>query len=200
MKHSILPVLEDIKNGIPVIIVDSMDRENEGDLMIAGQCANIKNIAFMCRHGRGIMCLPATGELLDKLDIPLMVANSTDPFNTAFTVSIDAAENITTGVSASDRVETIKVMVNPTSIPTDLNRPGHLFPLRARERLLIDRRGHTESSVTLTNMLGFTPLAVISEIMNDDGTMARLPELRILGATHGLKILSIEELCAALEI
>ena len=195
MQRNLLPIIEDIQHGRPIIIVDGMDRENEGDLMIAAEMATTFNIAFMCRYGRGIMCLPTSGEVLDRLEIPMMVQNSTDPLQTPFTISVDAAVGVTTGVSASDRVETMKVLTNSLSIPTDLARPGHLFPLRARPGLLTERRGHTEASVTLVNMLAFAPVAVISEIMNDDGTMARLPELRVFAAYHRLKILSIDDLC-----
>ena len=136
-KKNVKLALDDIKAGVPIIIVDDFDRENEGDLMIAAEKATIENIAFMCRYGRGIMCLPVSGELLDKLDIPMMVQNSTDPLNTPFTVSVDAKAGVTTGVSAGDRLATIKAMLDPTSNPEDLTRPGHLFPLRARDRLLL---------------------------------------------------------------
>jgi len=188
--------LEDIYSGFPIIVVDDFDRENEGDLMIAGIKATVENIAFMCRHGRGIMCLPTSGEILDRLNIPMMVEreDSTDPLETPFTVSVDAIEGITTGVSASDRVKTIQEMCHPLSRAEDLQKPGHLFPLRARSNLLEDRQGHTEASVTLMRMLGYTEVAVISEIMNDDGTMARLPELQVLAAEHRLHIISIEEI------
>ena len=166
-KKNVQYALNDIRTGWPVIIVDDFDRENEGDLMLAGIKASRDNIAFMCRWGRGIMCLPASGEWLDRLQIPQMVSDSTDPYNTAFTVSVDAIEGISTGVSASDRVKTIHDMCNPMTQPEDLARPGHLFPLRARDNLLLDRRGHTESSVTLLEILGVAPVAVIAEIMND---------------------------------
>ena len=194
-KQNVQYALNDIRTGWPIIIVDDFDRENEGDLMLAGARASRDNIAFMCRWGRGIMCLPSSGEWLDRLQIPQMVANSTDPYNTAFTVSVDAKEGISTGVSASDRVKTIRVMCKPTTQPEDLVRPGHLFPLRARDNLLLDRRGHTESSVTILEILDFAPVAVISEIMNDDGSMARLPELRRMAEEHRLQIVSIEDIC-----
>ena len=198
LRHAI----EDIYSGFPIIIVDDFDRENEGDLMIAGIRATKENIAFMCRYGRGIMCLPMSGEVLDHLDIPMMipVEDSTDPLNTPFTVSVDSLQGISTGVSASDRVKTIEVVCNSSSKPNELARPGHLFPLRARDNLLADRQGHTEASVALTRMLGYTEVAVISEIMNDDGTMARLPELQVLAAEHQLHIISIEEVIEELGI
>ena len=198
LRHAI----EDIYSGFPIIIVDDFDRENEGDLMIAGIRATTKNIAFMCRYGRGIMCLPTSGEILDRLEIPMMVPveNSTDPLDTPFTVSVDALWNITTGVSAADRVETIATVCEPNAAPEDLARPGHLFPLRARDNLLEDRQGHTEASVALTRMLNYTEVAVISEIMNEDGTMARLPELQVLAAEHQLHIISIEEIIKELGI
>ena len=197
-KQNVQYALNDIRTGWPVIIVDDFDRENEGDLMLAGAKASRDNIAFMCRWGRGIMCLPASGEWLDRLQIPQMVQDSTDPYNTAFTVSVDAKEGISTGVSASDRVKTILVMCNSTTQPEDLTRPGHLFPLRARDNLLLDRRGHTESSVTILEIMDFAPVAVISEIMNDDGSMARLPELERMAAQHRLQIVSIEDICEEL--
>lgn len=199
MIERIQKALIDIDRGKPIIIVDDFSRENEGDLMIAGPCATLSNIAYMCRWGRGIMCLPTTKEVLDRLAIPMMVENSTDPLNTPFTVSVDAKYNIATGVSAADRVETIKVMCDPTSKPDHLVRPGHLFPLRARDRLLEARRGHTEASVTLLRMLDMQPVAVISEIMNDDGTMARLPELQVMARHHDLLIISIDDIVSALE-
>lgn len=188
--------LGDIYSGFPIIIVDDFDRENEGDLMVAGVKATEENIAFMCRHGRGIMCLPASGEILDSLDIPMMVErkDSTDPLETPFTVSVDAIKGISTGVSAADRVETIRTMCHPFSEPEDLARPGHLFPLRARSNLLEDRQGHTEASVMLMKIMGYTEVAVISEIMNDDGSMARLLELQVLAAEHRLHIISIAEI------
>lgn len=188
--------LEDIYSGFPIIIVDDFDRENEGDLMIAGVKATIENIAFMCRHGRGIMCLPTSGEILDRLEIPMMVPveDSNDPLETPFTVSVDAIEGITTGVSASDRVKTIQEMCHPESRAADLQKPGHLFPLRARDNLLEDRQGHTEASIALMRMLGYMEVAVISEIMNEDGSMARLPELEVLAGEHELHIISIAEI------
>ena len=192
-------ILADLRAGKPIIIVDDFARENEGDLMIAGEYATVENIAFMARWGRGIMCLPCEGWLLDELAIPMMIPPdlATDPFQTAFTVSVDAKTGITTGVSAADRVRTIQVMLSPTSKPTDLARPGHLFPLRARKGLLKDRQGHTEASVTLTKMMSTYPLAVISEIMNDDGSMARMPELGVLAEEHKLLIISIPEIIEA---
>lgn len=199
-KKNIRWALDHIKDGVPIIIVDDFDRENEGDLMIAADKATVENIAFMCRYGRGIMCLPVSGELLDKLDIPMMVQDSTDPLNTPFTVSVDAKAGVTTGVSAGDRLATIKTMLDPTSKPEDLTRPGHLFPLRARDRLLLERRGHTEVSVVLTKILDMTPLAVISEIMSFDGSMSRLPELDILSTRHNLQMISIEDICEELNI
>lgn len=198
LRHTI----EDIYSGFPIIIVDDFDRENEGDLMIVGIRATIKNIAFMCRYGRGIMCLPMSGEILDRLEIPMMipVEESTDPLNTPFTVSVDSRHAITTGVSAADRVETIRTVCNSLTQPEDLARPGHLFPLRAQDNLLEDRQGHTEASVALTRMLGYVEVAVISEIMNEDGTMSRLPELQVLAAEHRLHIISIEEVIEELGI
>ena len=199
-KQNVKWALDDIIAGTPIIIVDDFNRENEGDLMIAAEKATVENVAFMCRYGRGIMCLPVSGELLDRLDIPMMVQNSTDPLNTPFTVSVDAKEGVTTGVSAGDRLATIKTMLNPLSRPEDLTRPGHLFPLRARDKLLTERRGHTEASVVLTKILDMMPLAVISEIMNFDGSMSRLPDLDKLSFRHDLQMVSIEDICEELNI
>ncbi len=191
--------LNDIRTGWPIIIVDDFDRENEGDLMIAGGKATIQNIAFMARYGRGIMCLPSTGALLDKMNVPMMVTDSTDPYNTPFTISVDAVNGISTGVSAHDRVQTIKIMCEAKD-PKKLSRPGHLFPLRARDNLLLDRRGHTESSVTLLEILDYDPVAVIVEVMNDNGSMSRLPELETLASEHRLQIVSIKDICDELGI
>lgn len=195
-------VLRDIERGTPIIVVDDYERENEGDLMIAGEQATIETIAFMARRGRGIMCLPTEGWLLDSLKIPLMVPSelATDPYQTAFTISVDAKEGISTGVSASDRMRTINVMLDPLAEPSELARPGHMFPLRARDGLLADRRGHTEASITLMKILEYYPLAVISEIMNDDGSMARLPELEVLANQFNLQILSIEDIVKELKL
>ncbi len=192
--------LADIAAGWHVIVVDDYDRENEGDLILAGAKVTQQSIAFMMRWGRGIMCLPTDGAILDRLKIPPMVENSTDPYNTAFTVSIDAAEGITTGVCAYDRVKTISKMVDPESTPQDFARPGHLFPLRAQDNLLLDRRGHTEASVTLMKVLSLEPVAVISEIVNNDGSMARMPELTEMGKDKGIRIISIEEISRGLGI
>lgn len=196
MNINLYSCLDDICAGRPIILVDSKDRENEGDLMIGGNFVTVQNIAFMARYGRGIMCVPCAGYVLDRLKIPMMVPpdKATDPFKTPFTVSVDARRGITTGVSATDRVETIKIINNPFSEPDDLVRPGHLFPLRARDGLLDERRGHTEGSVTLMNFLNKYPIAVIVEIMNDDGTMARMKDLEKLATQHNLNILSIEEI------
>jgi 3,4-dihydroxy 2-butanone 4-phosphate synthase/GTP cyclohydrolase II len=199
-KQNVKWALDDILAGTPIIIVDDFTRENEGDLMIAAEKATIENIAFMCRYGRGIMCLPVSGYLLDRLEVPMMVQNSTDPLDTPFTVSVDAKKGVTTGVSAGDRLATIKTMLDPAAKPEDLTRPGHLFPLRARDKLLLERRGHTEVSVVLTKILGMVPLAVISEIMNFDGSMSRLPNLDKLAYRHDLQMVSIEDICEELNL
>jgi 3,4-dihydroxy 2-butanone 4-phosphate synthase / GTP cyclohydrolase II len=196
MNTNLYACLDDICAGRPIILVDSMERENEGDLMIGADFATVENIAFMARYGRGIMCVPCAGHVLDLLKIPMMVPpdKATDPFKTPFTVSVDARHGITTGVSAADRVETIKILNCPLSGPNELVRPGHLFPLRARDNLLRERCGHTEGSVTLMRMLDRYPVAVIVEIMNDDGTMARMNDLEKMAVQHSLNILSIEEI------
>lgn len=196
MNVNLYACLDDICAGRPIILVDSKERENEGDLMISASAATVENIAFMARYGRGIMCVPCAGYVLDRLKIPMMVPvnQATDPFKTPFTVSVDARYKITTGVSAADRVETIKVLSNPFAEPDELVRPGHLFPLRARDRLLDERRGHTEGSVALMKFLSKYPVAVIVEIMNDDGTMSQMDDLEKLSIQHNLNILSIEEI------
>ncbi len=183
-----------LRDGQPIIVVDDYDRENEGDLLLAGSKATVESIAFMARHGRGIMCLPTAGSILDRLNIPQMVQNSTDPLDTAFTVSVDARNGISTGVSASDRIKTINVMIDPMSQPEDLTRPGHLFPLRARANLLGERQGHTEAAVSLMLLLSLPPVAVIAEIMEDDGSMSRLPELRKMSEEFDIPILAIEDI------
>lgn len=187
-------VLHHIKTGVPVIVVDDYDRENEGDIVIAASLASYGNINFTAKNARGIMCLASSGEILDRLEVPMMVENSTDPLQTPFTVSVDASRGITTGVSVADRLKTIAVMVDPHSTPDDLIRPGHLFPLRARDGLLNDRKGHTEGSVTLMRLAELPEVAIICEIMNDDGTMARMHDLELFAQEHGLAIISIREI------
>src|SRR5947209_8842526 len=178
------------QRGQLVIIVDDEDRENEGDLCVAAEKVTPEAINFMAKHGRGLICLALTEERCQELDLPLMVENNTSNYGTAFTVSIEARGRVTTGISAHDRSETVRVAIDPKSRPADLLRPGHIFPLRAKKGGVLKRAGQTEASVDLAAIAGMTPAAVICEIMKDDGTMARLPDLHEFSARHGLKILS----------
>ena len=188
--------LEAFRFGQSVVVVDDENRENEGDLICAAQFATPTMINFMAVEARGLICLAMTGERLDTLDLPLMVRKNTDSNQTAFTVSIDAAKHLgtTTGISAEDRARTIQIAINPTSSPEDLTRPGHVFPIRAKEGGVLKRAGHTEAAVDLCRLSGLTPAGVICEIQNPDGTMARLPELREYAKKHNLKLISIADL------
>jgi 3,4-dihydroxy 2-butanone 4-phosphate synthase/GTP cyclohydrolase II len=188
--------LADIQSGRAVVVVDDENRENEGDVICAAQFATPEMINFMAVEARGLICLAMTGERLDALDLPLMVTNNTDPNQTAFTVSIDAspALGISTGISAEDRAKTIQVAINPNTLPADLRRPGHIFPLRSREGGVLKRAGHTESAVDLAHMAGLYPAGVICEIQNPNGSMARLPDLVDYARQHNLKIISIADL------
>ncbi len=193
---SIEAALNDIKAGRSVVVVDDENRENEGDLICAAQFATPDMINFMAVEARGLICLAMTGDRLDTLDLPLMVSKNTDSNQTAFTVSIDAHPRlgVTTGISADDRARTIQVAINPDSKPDDLNRPGHIFPLRARQGGVLKRAGHTEAAVDLSRLAGLHPSGVICEIQNDDGSMARLPELISYAKKFDLKIISIADL------
>ncbi len=186
----------DLKAGRAIVVVDDENRENEGDLVCAAQFATPDLINFMAVYARGLICLALTGARLDELDLPLMVTNNTDSNQTAFTVSIDATSSVgvTTGISAEDRARTIQVVLNPATRPTDLRRPGHIFPIRAREGGVLKRAGHTEAAVDLSRLAGLYPAGVICEIQNPDGSMARLPELIEYARTHQLKIISIADL------
>ena len=175
-----VPVEQAIKavhEGRLIIIVDDEDRENEGDLMVAAEKVTPDIINFMAKHGRGLICLPLTKERLKELDLPLMVADNTASFKTAFTVSIDAKKGVSTGISAHDRSHTIQVAMDPNTKPSDLARPGHIFPLEAKDGGVLERAGQTEASIDITRLAGLKPAAVICEIMNEDGTMARMPQL-----------------------
>ncbi|MGZ7032391.1 MAG: bifunctional 3,4-dihydroxy-2-butanone-4-phosphate synthase/GTP cyclohydrolase II [Thermoanaerobaculia bacterium] len=182
------------RQGGLVIIVDDEDRENEGDLCIAAEKITPEAINFMATHGRGLICLALTEERCNELDLPLMVENNTSPYGTAFTVSIEARGRVTTGISAKDRSETVRVAIDPKTRPHDVLRPGHIFPLRARKGGVLKRAGQTEASVDLASISGMMPAAVICEIMNADGTMARLPDLREFAVQHGLKIISVADI------
>ena len=190
---SIPEAIEDIKAGKFVIVVDDEDRENEGDLVMAAEKVTPQAINFMARYGRGLICMPVTGERLDALRIPMMVANNTSKFTTPFSVSVEAREGTTTGISAADRARTVQVMVDPDSRPEDILMPGHLFPLRAREGGVLVRAGQTEATVDLARMAGLRPAGVLCEIMNEDGTMARMPQLEVFAKKHGLKIISVAD-------
>ncbi|KAA0259315.1 bifunctional 3,4-dihydroxy-2-butanone-4-phosphate synthase/GTP cyclohydrolase II [Deferribacter autotrophicus] len=190
--------IEEVKKGKMIILVDDEDRENEGDLVVAAQFVTPETINFMAKYGRGLICLALTSKRCDELNLPLMVnenSNSTK-FGTAFTVSIEAKEGVTTGISAYDRARTIQVAIDPKTRPEDLARPGHVFPLRARDGGVLVRAGQTEGSVDLMKLAGLYPAAVICEIMNDDGTMARMPQLIEFAKRHNLKILTIADLIA----
>ncbi len=183
-----------IARGELVIVVDDADRENEGDLIMAAERITPEAMAFMIRHTSGVICMPLEGERLDALQLPLMVANNTEVQRTAFTVSVDARVGTTTGISAPDRAATIKALLDPVTRPDDLARPGHIFPLRYREGGVLKRAGHTEASVDLARLAGCYPAGVLAEVTNDDGTMARLPELEKFAAEHNLQLISIADL------
>ncbi|MFH1217531.1 MAG: bifunctional 3,4-dihydroxy-2-butanone-4-phosphate synthase/GTP cyclohydrolase II [Pseudomonadota bacterium] len=191
---SIEEVIEDIRSGKMIILVDDEDRENEGDLYMAAQMATPEAINFMATHGRGLICLTLTPEHLERLKLPMMVQNNQSPFETAFTVSIEARHGVTTGISAADRARTIQAAVSPDVKPEDLVSPGHVFPLRARRGGVLVRTGQTEGSVDLSRLAGLTPAGVICEIMNEDGTMSRMPDLEVFAEKHGLKIATIADL------
>lgn len=193
---SIEEIIEDIKAGKPVILVDDENRENEGDLIIAAEMATPEAINFMAKDGRGLICLPMERSIADRLGLELMGRGDNTHHRTAFTVSIEAKEGVTTGISAADRAHTIKTAIDPASSKDDIATPGHVFPLLARDGGVLVRAGHTEAAVDLAKMAGFSGAGVICEIMNDDGTMARLPDLIGFAQRHGLKIGSIESLIA----
>jgi 3,4-dihydroxy 2-butanone 4-phosphate synthase/GTP cyclohydrolase II len=186
--------LEDFRAGKMLVVVDDEDRENEGDLTMAAGLVTPEAINFMATHGRGLICLALSAERCDQLGLPLMSAQNTSRFGTAFTESIDALEGVTTGISAADRSHSIRVAMDPKTTPRDLARPGHIFPLRAREGGVLVRAGQTEAAVDLARMCGLEPGGVICEIMNADGSMARVPHLREFCAHHGLKMISVAEL------
>src|ERR1700736_6725257 len=186
--------IEEIRAGRMIIIVDDEDRENEGDLMLAAEKVTPEAINFMAKYGRGLVCLTLTEERLDHLRVGPMTAENTSNYGTAFCEAIDAREGVTTGISAYDRARTIKVAIDPATRPADLARPGHVFPLRARKGGVLVRAGQTEASVDLARLAGLVPAGVICEIMRDDGTMARVPDLIEFCATHGLKLLTVAEL------
>src|SRR5687768_8490787 len=186
--------IEEIRHGRMIIIVDDEDRENEGDLVCAAELVTPEIISFMAIHGRGLICLPLTEERCDELQLHPQTVDNTSNMGTAFTISIEARAGVTTGISAADRAKTILTAVDPQSKASDLARPGHVFPLRAKRGGVLVRVGQTEASVDIARIAGLAPAAVICEIMNDDGTMARMPELEVFAQKHGLKIVSVAEL------
>ena len=186
--------IEEIRAGRMVIVVDDEDRENEGDLTLAGELATPEAINFMIRHGRGLVCVAMTPERLDELAIPLMVAENTARYGTAFCVSVEAKHRVSTGISAADRASTVLALVDPKTRPADLARPGHMFPLRSQKGGVLKRAGQTEAAVDLARMAGLYPAGVICEVMNEDGTMARVPQLEPFARRHGLCMISIADL------
>ncbi len=187
-------VLEDIRAGKMVIVIDDEDRENEGDLTMAAELVTADDINFMATYGRGLICLPMAGEIIDKLEIPDMATHNSARMNTAFTASIEAKDGITTGISTADRAHTCRVAVDPATGPDDLVMPGHIFPLRARPGGVLQRAGQTEAAVDLARLAGMTPAGVICEIMNEDGTMARVPDLEKFSEQHGVKLVTTAQI------
>lgn len=194
MLSSIPEILEELRAGCQIILVDDEDRENEGDLVLAAEKVTADHINFMARYGRGLICMPMPAADLERLDLPPMTRRNTAPLNTAFHVSFEAARGVSTGISAGDRARSVAVACDPKTTADDLVRPGHMFPLCAREGGVLVRAGQTEGSVDLMRLAGLRPASVICEIMNDDGTMARMPELEIFAKEHNLKICSIQDL------
>lgn len=192
--NTIDEAIDDIANGKIVILVDDEDRENEGDLCMAAEKVTPQAINFMARYGRGLICLSLTPERVEELNLPMMTDDNTSPFGTAFTVSIEAKRGVTTGISVADRAKTIQTAINPKTRPEDLARPGHVFPLKARPGGVLQRAGQTEGSVDLARLARLYPSGVICEIMNDDGTMARVPELMEFAKKHNLKVVTIKDL------
>ncbi|RMT19979.1 3,4-dihydroxy-2-butanone 4-phosphate synthase [Pseudomonas amygdali pv. lachrymans] len=187
-------IIEDYRLGKMVLLVDDEDRENEGDLLLAADCCSAQAISFMAREARGLICLTLTDEHCQRLGLEQMVPSNGSVFATAFTVSIEATTGVTTGISAADRARTVQAAVNPHAVPEDLVQPGHIFPLRARDGGVLTRAGHTEAGCDLARMAGFSPASVIVEVMNDDGTMARRPDLELFAEKHGIRIGAIADL------
>ena len=192
---SVEQAVDDIRSGKIVIVVDDEDRENEGDFVLAAEFVTPEIINFMAKYGRGLICVPMLGEPLERLELDLMVQRNTARHSTAFTVSVDI-DNGGTGISAADRAATVQALVDPETQPADLARPGHIFPLRAQEGGVLVRAGQTEASVDLARMAGVTPAGIVCEIMNDDGTMARMPQLEVVAFEHGLNIVSVAQIIA----
>lgn len=188
--------LDTLRNGRGVMVLDDENRENEGDMIFAAETMTVRQMALTIRHGSGIVCLCITEDRRQQLDLPMMVTNNSSQFQTAFTVSIEAARGVTTGVSATDRLSTIRAAIADNAKTSDLNRPGHVFPLRAQPGGVLSRRGHTEATIDLVAMAGFKPAGVLCELTNDDGSMARAPEVMEFAKQHGMVVLTIEDLVA----
>lgn len=193
-EQRIQKALEDIRQGKPVLVMDDFDRENEADLIVAAETLNVETMALMIRDGSGIVCLCLTDELANHLQLPPMVADNSSQFKTAFTVTIEAAIGVTTGVSAKDRTTTIKAAIKDGAVANDLNRPGHVFPLRARNGGVLTRRGHTEGTIDLARLAGLKPAGVLCELTNPDGTMASGIQVLSYAQTHHLTVITIEEI------
>ncbi|MEY1635643.1 3,4-dihydroxy-2-butanone-4-phosphate synthase [Morganella morganii] len=186
--------IEAIRQGRGVMVLDDENRENEGDMVFAAETITVEQMALTIRHGSGIVCLCLTDERRQQLELPMMVENNSSQFKTGFTVTIEAAHGVTTGVSAADRVTTIRAAVADGAVPADLNRPGHVFPLRAQNGGVLTRRGHTEASVDLATLAGLKPYGVLCELTNDDGTMARAPEVIVFAKAHDMPVVTIDDL------
>ncbi|MEM1243349.1 MAG: bifunctional 3,4-dihydroxy-2-butanone-4-phosphate synthase/GTP cyclohydrolase II [Pseudomonadota bacterium] len=193
---SIEAAIKDLQQGKMIVLVDDEDRENEGDLVIAAEKISAETINFMIKYARGLVCLPMDEAQIKRLELPMMTTHNTSKYETAFTISIEAAHGVSSGISAADRAQTVKVAIDPNSTANDIVTPGHIFPLRAKPGGVLFRAGHTEGSVDLAKLAGFSPAAVICEIMNDDGSMARLPELKDFAKQHQLKLVSLNDLIA----
>jgi 3,4-dihydroxy 2-butanone 4-phosphate synthase/GTP cyclohydrolase II len=196
MSASVEEAIEAIRRGGTIVVVDDEDRENEGDLIVSAECATPEALAFMVRHGSGIVCVAMERERLEQLELPLMSDDGSEAMGTAFTLTVDARHGTTTGVSAADRARTIEVLIDPATAPDDLRRPGHVFPLRSRRGGVLARAGHTEAAVDLARLAGHDPAGVLCELVNDDGTMSRLPDLERFAAQHDLPLLTIADLIA----
>ncbi len=191
---SIPEAVEEVKDGRVLIVIDDENRENEGDFMVAAERVTSETINFMARYGRGLICLPTTRQRLEELEIPIMVDGKTSVEDTPFTVSVDAVKGVTSGISAPDRAKTARLFVNPDTMPEDFERPGHLFPLRARDGGVLERDGHTEATIDLLRLAGLYPAGVLCEVLDEDGSMARLPRLIEIADEHHLKIATIKNL------
>ena len=191
---SVERAVADIAAGKAVVVVDDEDRENEGDIIFAAAKATPELMAFTIRHSSGVICVPMPGDMLERLEIPLMTPHNKDKLRTAYTISVDARDGVSTGISAADRAHTARTLADSATEPGDLTRPGHVFPLRYRDGGVLVRRGHTEAAVDLAKLAGLTPAGVLVEVVNDDGTMKRAPELREFADEHGLAMISIEDL------